>query len=140
MKELSTAIFNVMNNHAPLTALLGTWFDPVKPSIFVKRPIPSEALKPIIIAATIVSDVDADLLVHRGREIQRDIVVYGKAPDQYDDIIEAAEIVRNLFHQTKLAVSGWHTVWLRARGPIDGPAEPQEVARVVTILIRLAQE
>ena len=137
MRALSSALYNRMATDPALTDKLGKLGS--APAIFTKRPIPDAATRPIIVAATIVSDVDADILVTQGREIQRDIAVYGAAPAQYEQVVDAAERVRELFHRYRLPVPGWRTVSIRARGPIDAPAEPQEIGRVVTLLIRLHQ-
>ena len=135
MRALSTALYNVMVADAGLTAKLGTFGG--LPAIFTKRPVPDAATRPIVIAATVVSDVDADLVASRGREITRDIAVYGDARSDFDKVMDAAEIIRNLFHRRKLAVTGWRTVRLKARGPIEAPAEPQDIGRIVTLTIRL---
>jgi hypothetical protein len=137
MRALSTALFQAMAADGQLVAKLGTFG--AGPSIFTKRPVPTEAVWPIVLATSVVSDANEDMLVEKGRSIQRDIAVYGNAPDHFDKVTEASEIIRNMFHRTKaLVVTGWRTVLITATGPIDAPIDnPQEVGRIVTLTIRL---
>lgn len=137
MRALSTALFTRLIGDATLTALLGTTAGAA--SVFAKRPIPSGAGYPLVISATVVGDVAADMMVSQGRAVQRDIALYGKLATDYDKVQDAAERVRVLFHRRPLTVNGYQTIDVLASGPIDAPAEPQEIGRIVTLTIRLHQ-
>ena len=135
MRALSTAIYSRLNGDATLAALLGV--TSTVPSIFAKRPVPTGAGYPLIIAATVVSDVDQDMINASIRQISRDIAVYGMLATHFDKVVDAAERVRALFHRQPLASTGWRAIDVIAAGPIDAPAEPQEVGRIVTLTMRL---
>ena len=142
MQALSAALYAAMAGDATLKANLGAFKG--APSIFVKRPVPSDAKRPIALAATVVADVNEDFLVAQGRAITRDVAVYGNAnggpldgPSDFDRIVAAAERIRTLFHRQTVRVAGYHCLPIVASGPIDAPADPQEIGRIVTLTIRL---
>lgn len=135
MQALSAALYAAMAGDAVLKANLGA-FKGV-PSIFTKRPVPNDARRPIALAATVVADVDEDFLVAQGRSITRDVAVYGNAQDDFDRVAAAAERIRTLFHRQTIRVAGYHCLPIVASGPIDAPADPQEIGRIVTLTIRL---
>ena len=134
MRALSAALYATMAGDAALTDLLGAFQG--QPSIFTKRPVP-DAARPIVLAATVVADVDEDFLVAQGRQITRDVAVYGNAQADFDRVAAAAERVRALFHRRAVEVAGYHCLPIVASGPIDAPADPQEIGRIVTLTIRL---
>lgn len=135
MQALSAALYATMAEDAALTANLGAFLG--VPSIFTARPVPSMAARPIVLAATVVADVDEDFLVAQGRSITRDVAVYGNAQTDFDRIVAAAERIRSLFHRQAIPVAGYHCLPIVASGPIDAPADPQEIGRIVTLTIRL---
>lgn len=135
MRALSAALFARLAGDATLIALLGTTAGVA--SIFAKRPIPAGAGYPLVISTTIVGDTPADLMVSEGRAIQRDIAVYGKAATDFDKVQDAAERIRALFHRRPLIIAGHQVVSVLATGPIDAPAEPDEIGRLLTLSIRL---
>lgn len=135
MRALATAIFSRLSGDATLTAMLGK--TATVPSIFTKRPIPTAAGYPLILATTIVADVDQDFVASPMRQISRDIAVYGMLATHFDKVVDAAERVRVLFHRQPLTFAGWRAVDVIAAGPIDAPAEPQEIGRIVTLTMRL---
>lgn len=135
MRALSTAIYARLSGDATLAGLLGTTAS--VPSIFTKRPVPTGAGYPLILATTTVSDMDRDLINAEMRAISRDIAVYGMLATHFDKVGDAAERVRALFHRQPLAFAGWRALDVIAAGPIDAPAEPQEVGRIVTLTMRL---
>lgn len=135
MQALSTALYAVMAGDALLKAQIGAF--KAAPSIFTKRPVPAGAKSPTVLAATVVSDVEADFLVNQGRDITRDVAVYGNAADNFDEVVAAAERIRTLFHRRKLTLPGYYSLPIVASGPIDAPADPQEIGRIVTLTIRL---
>lgn len=135
MRALSTAIFTRLSADATLAGLIGATNS--VPSVFAKRPIPTTPGYPYVLAATVVSDVDRDMVSSALREISRDIGVYGMLATQFDKVVDAAERVRALFHRQPLAFAGHRAVDVIASGPIDAPADPQEVGRIVTLTIRL---
>ncbi|WP_427023038.1 tail completion protein gp17 [Aureimonas ureilytica] len=135
MRALADAIYARLAGDALLTASLGTWEG--NPSIFTFRPVPDGAEYPIALAAEVVSDVNADAVTARGRQIVRDIAIYGKAESQFDAVEAAAERVRALFHRQPLEVDGFRVIVVTASGPMSGPAEPDEIGRIVTLTIRM---
>lgn len=137
MRPLSTAIFSRLSGDATLTALLGK--TATVPSIFTKRPIPTGAGYPLVIVGPVVSDQHADAISSVGRQIAIDVSVHGKAADQYNATVDAAERIRALLHRSKVTPSGWQSVVIVCSGPIDAPAEPDEISRVVTANVRLHQ-
>jgi len=135
MRALSTAIYSRLNGDATLAGFLGTTAS--VPSIFTKRPVPTGAGYPLILATTVVADVDQDFIASPMRQISRDIAVYGMLATHFDKVVDAAERVRVLFHRQPLAFTGWRALDVIAAGPIDAPAEPQEIGRIVTLTMRL---
>lgn len=135
MRALSTAIYSRLNGDATLTAFLGVTAS--VPSIFAKRPVPTGAGYPLIVSTTVVADVDQDMINASMRQISRDIAVYGMLATQFDKVVDAAERVRVLFHRQPLAFTGWRALDVIATGPIDAPAEAQEIGRIVTLTMRL---
>ncbi len=135
MRALADAIYARLAGDALLTAYLGTWNG--NPSIITFRPVPDDAGRPIALAAEVVSDVNADAVTARGRQIVRDIAIHGKAASQFEQVEVAAERVRALFHRQPLDVAGYRVVVVTASGPMSGPAEPDEVGRIVTLTIRM---
>ena len=137
MRALADAIYARMAGDALLTASLGTWDG--NPSIITFRPVPDGAGFPIALAAEVVSDVDADAVTARGRQVTRDVAIYGKAESQFDQVEVAAERVRALFHRQPFDVAGFRVVTVTATGPRSAPAEADEIGRIITVTIRLDQ-
>lgn len=135
MQALSRALFDVMAADTALTSLLGTYG--AGPSILTQRPVPTQAKRPLVLAATVAADVEQDFVNAHGREVTRDVGVYGAAPNHFDAVVAAAERVRALFHRRSLTLPGYYSLPIVASGPIDAPADPQEIGRIVTLTIRL---
>ncbi|WP_268915633.1 tail completion protein gp17 [Aureimonas psammosilenae] len=138
MRALSDALYARMAEDSALTALLGEWQG--NPSIITFRPVPDDAERPIILASTTVSDVDRDITNARGRQVVRDIAIYGRADSQFDAVEIAAERVRALFHRRPLTVAGFRVIVVTATGPILAPTDPDETGRIITLTIRMDEQ
>jgi hypothetical protein len=143
MLAVSKALFDTMVADETLTDLLGEYQG--EPSIFTKRPVPTGATYPIVLADTVVTDVNADFLNEDFRIIDRDIVVYGESEvavggetvSHYRAVEQAAERIRELFHGQRVEITGWDLVDIRVLGPISAPTEADESGRLVTLTLRL---
>lgn len=128
------AVAGTLAGDATLTAALATYGG--GPAIFTSRPVPEDAVPPLVITEGSVTDIGgiADGLRREGREFTRDIAVYFPADNDPTGLEAAAERIRALFHRKKVAVTGFHTVLCRASGPIPAPVEgADEKGRVVTV-------
>lgn len=134
--NLQAAVFQRINGHAPLTALLGEYggepavFSDRQPSDFVQGWRPS-----IIIDAPVRQD-DRDTFSREWRDGALRIRLYAKLDRTQPTaprLREASEMVRALFHRRGFTVAGLK-IQSVASGPTDGPVDDaSEIGRVVQI-------
>lgn len=130
-----------------ITDMLGTYKG--EPSVFTRRPLPSEATYPMVAVSPNIARGDADALTTRRPIVMRDLIVYGYSiretaelgqVDQYREVEQIAEMLYQGFHRNKdyLFVDGYHVIDVVATGPIPAPVENVRlIGRVVTLTIRL---
>ena len=120
--------------------------DEVDPSLFAFRPVPDDALDPMILINAQVSVTEADAIRSERPIVIADIAIYGKQgtpgdPSDQSPIVEAIAFdVRKLFHRQRFAVQpdGYSVIDIRATGPVPAPTDDDgEMGRVVTLTIRL---
>lgn len=136
MRALITAIADKLRADATVVGLIGK-IDGA-PNIIFKRPAPAASTWPVVIVGPVISDVNADAISSVGRQIAVDISVKGRG-ENCDAAADAAERIRNVLHRSKVVLAGWQTVIIICSGPVDTPAEANEVSRVVTVNVRLHQ-
>jgi len=130
-REITKAIFNVLNGDATLTALLST-FDS-DPAIFTTDPAPLKATLPYIVTAGQVSDTPFDTKTTDGRDFVRDIKCYATNASGSTDVIEdIAERVRFLFHRKPFTITGFDVIIASVTGPIARDEE-DVYARILTL-------
>lgn len=108
--------------------------------VFTKRPIPDGALYPLIIVNPDVSVTDFDGLTSDRPTVVKDIVVYGRQPDDYRVVESIGYSIRELFHRERFSITvpGFDVVLITASGPRSAPTDDDStVARVVTLTIQL---
>lgn len=138
--DIAPAIRAALLADVAISGLLTEWN--TEPAIFTRRPVPSEALNPIIVISPDVSITDVDALVSKRPVVIRDIIVYGDQPDHYRTIESIGYLIRQLFHRSRLSISptGYSVVDIIATGPNPAPTDDDKtVARVVTLTITLRE-
>ena len=108
--------------------------------VFTKRPVPDGALYPLIIVNPDVSVTDLDGLDSDRPIVIKDVIVYGRQPDDYRVVESIGYSIRTLFHRTRFSidVDGYDVVEITATGPRVAPTDDDStVARVVTLTISL---
>lgn len=110
--------------------------------IFTRRPAPDGALYPLIIVNPDASLTDRDGLTSDRPLIIKDVIVYGRQPDDYRLVESIGYSIRTLFHRTRFSidVDGYDVVEIVASGPRIAPTDDDStVARVVTLTIQLRE-
>lgn len=117
-----------------------------EPSVFTRRPVPPDALDPMIIVNPPAAISDDDGLTSERPIVLVDIAIYGKKAPPKDTsdqtrIVERLSLrVRALFHRQKFSVrpEGFSVIGITAAGPINAPVDDEEtVGRLVSLTIRL---
>lgn len=123
---------------------LGEWNG--EPAVFTRRPVPSDAPKPLAIINPPASSTDEDGLNSPRPVIVRDIAFYGNkaepgSPDDHTRKVEAmGDAARELFHRKKFSVrvAGYSVIDILVTGPIPAPVDDEgTIGRVVRVTIRL---
>lgn len=132
-----------------VTDLLGTYAG--EPSIFTRRPVPSEGVYPMVVISPDIVFVNQDALVNFRPVIMRDLAVYGQAiretselgqADDYRNIEAIGYALREAFHRHRemLVVDDHNVIDIVATGPIPAPTgDDRLLGRVVTLTIRLSK-
>jgi hypothetical protein len=142
--DLSAPLYAALSGNSDIVALLGQWQG--SSSIFTNRPVPSDALYPMVLTAGDVTRSDQDLIADPVLEVVRDISIFGQNTstgnvNQTRVCDSIALKVRDLFHRQpkNLSVDGWSVLDIVATGPIVGPTDDDaSVHRLVTLTIRLS--
>jgi hypothetical protein len=136
---LPAAIRSAIIANAPIVALLGEYENAA--SVHTRRPAPQGAAYPmVIIPSENAAASDEDALRTQRPVLQRDVLVYGENPKHYREVDEAAELIFQLFHRQRFAISvpGWHVIDIVARRPMAAPtSDEKRVGRMVPLTIRL---
>jgi len=123
---------------------LGEWKG--EPAVFTRRPVPQDAIDPIVIINPPIAITDEDALVSRRPVWTGTVAVYGRkgAPgspeDQTREVEQTADRIFELFHRERFSLSldGFSVIDVRASGPVPGPTDDdKQVARIVSLRIRL---
>lgn len=114
-----------------------------EPGIFTRRPLPGDAIYPLILINPAAAIGDQDYLNNQLPIVFRDVAVYGNQPDDYRLIEEIAYAIRDLFHRNKWAITpdGYDVIQIVAKGPIPGATDDQTtVGRVVGLTVQLRRQ
>lgn len=104
-----------------------------KPAVYGQDPPPGDAQFPLILSPGNFGDLPFDTKTSEGRDIQRDVAVYGKTGDGVAIVEEIAERLREIFHNTSFSVQGWGTVLSEVvSGPVANDGDGT-VGRVLTV-------
>jgi hypothetical protein len=140
--DLPAPLYAAIIGNGPIAAALATYQG--APAAFTRRPVPKDALYPMVITAGDVTRTDQDFINNPLPVIIRDISVFGQndtaAHSRAVDAI--ALMVRDLFHRQRqsLSVPGWKVLDIVCRGPIVGPTDDDTtVHRLITMTVRLSQ-
>lgn len=110
------------------------------PGIFTRRPVPEDAKYPFIGVSPDIALGNADVLVSLRPIVTRDVVVYGRQPDDYRDVEACGYLIRDHFHRKRFSIQpeGYSIIDIVASGPIPAPTDDvKTVARLVSLTIRL---
>lgn len=111
------------------------------PGIFTRRPVPSDAEYPMIVAASFnAGATNEDGLISRRPVIVRDVLFYGRQPDDYRVIDEIALIAAKHFHRKRfsLSIDGYQVIDIVADDPRVAPVDnDKQVGRLVQLQLRL---
>ena len=146
--NISEPIREALLGMYPITDLLGTYVG--EPSIFTRRPVPSEAAYPMVVISPDVVVYDQDALDRRRPVVMRDLAVYGQENatrngaqvSDYRVIESLGYELRERFHRQKDVLifpdADYHVIDIVASGPIVAPTGDERlIGRVVTLTIRL---
>lgn len=136
--DLGASIRTALLAEAPIYGLLGEWSG--EPSIFTRRPVPSEAQYPMIVVNPDIAITDQDALRSKRPIVTKDVIVYGDQPDGYRVVEQLGYAIRELFHRERFSidVDGYDVVQIVASGPNVAPTDDDKtVGRVVTLTISL---
>jgi hypothetical protein len=134
--DFAPAIRATLMADVAITGLLTEWNG--EAAIFTRRPVPTNAVSPIIVVSPDVSVTDIDALVSRRPVVVRDIIVYGDQPDHYRTVEVLGYLIREMFHRQRLSISpaDYQVIDIIATGPRPAPTDDDTtVARVVTLTI-----
>lgn len=141
MKPVSTALRVSLIEDGDIAPELGLYAG--EPSIHNRRPVPAEALYPMILINPPTAAGDDDgLTSDRPWEI-RDLCIYGRQPDDYRLVERLADLMRLKFHRQKFSIApeGYSVIDIRAAGPLPAPVDDAAiVGRMVTLTIRLRRQ
>lgn len=138
--DLSPALYAALTS-APFASSLASYLG--APAIFTRRPVPSDAPYPMIVAAGDVTVGDQDMIADPVVVIVCDVAVYGQndTAAHYRTVEGIARGVRDLFHRNRasLNITGWSVLDIVCSGPFVGPTDDDtSAARIVTLTIRLS--
>ena len=139
--NLVRPIRNALYPDELVTGLIGTYLG--GPSIHTRRPVPVQAMYPMVVISPAISVTDEDGIKSDRPVVVYDIIVYGQKDTSYRDIETLAFILRRKFHRERevIRVPGYHVIDIEVSGPIPGPTDDQEyVARVVSLQVRLVEK
>lgn len=123
-----------------ITDLLGTYQG--NPSIHTRRPVPEQAMYPMLVISSSVAIGDFDGLKSNRPIAVHDVIAYGQKDDSYRVVEELGYLLRNKFHRnrTVISVPSYNVVSLVASGPIPAPVDDIKfIGRVVSLTVQLAE-
>ena len=135
MSALSAAFYRRLAGDATLVRLLSTYEG--GPAVFTSDPAPADAELPYIVTAGEFASAPFDTKTTRGRQVFRDIRVYGPQKGSAALVEQIAERVHALFHRHELQVEGYGTVVAEASGPVVAPADDAEQVTGRRVPVRL---
>lgn len=137
--NLKRALRDAIIGNAAIVALLGKQAS--KPSVFTRKPVPANALEPMITIEQATRG-DEDGINDFRPVVSIDLIVYGQQPVMYRKVEEIAEMLYVFFHgcpRGTLDVTGYSVTRITCIGPSPAPTDDEtEVARAVTLTARLA--
>lgn len=138
--DLSEGLRDAVMESAEITQLLAQWAG--EPAIHTRVPAPADSEYPMIVIPPAASNEEMDAL-SANRTIQvRDVIVYGRVPDQYRIVEQIGFALRAVFHRRKFLTvpDGFAVVDIRASGPMPAPVDVDMTAgRMVRLTIRLRE-
>jgi uncharacterized protein YabE (DUF348 family) len=136
MSVVTSAVYDVLVDDAPLTALLSTYGG--EPAVFTTEPAPGDATMPYIVTAGDVAQVPADTKTTRGRQVTRDVRCYTAAGGSAATVESIAERVRTLLHRQEIEIDGYGVVVAECSGPIAAD-EQDAYGRIVTVRMTIEE-
>ncbi len=140
MKNLLPDIRSALLGLASVQNALAQWEG--SPTVFTRRPVPGDALYPMILVQ-MVSGTDVDGLTARRPVQTYDVIVYGRQKEDLRAVEEVSFSVRNFFQRNRFAIAldDCSVVLITCSGPRIAPSSDESlVARMVTLTITLKEE
>lgn len=138
--DVTKGLYSALSGNSDITSLLGSFQG--GPSIHTRRPVPVNAVYPMIVVSSDVSVTDEDGLVSRRPVVIRDIAIYGEQDTDYRTVESLGYLVRSMFHRKLdvFTVDGYSIIDVVATGPIPAPTDDEkQVGRLVSLTIRLLE-
>lgn len=111
------------------------------PGIFTRRPVPAAAEYPMIVTPSFnAGATNEDGLRSRRPVLVRDVLVYGRQPDDYRTVDAIAVLISEHFHRNRFAltIEGYQVVDIVADMPRAAPTDnDKQVGRLVQLQLRL---
>lgn len=136
--EILAPVRTAIIAHSTIITKLGSYNG--SPSVHTRRPVPQDAGYPLIVVGPIVARGNEDGVNDFRPVVVLDIVTYGEQPSHHRDVDEVAELLYQLLHRqrTAITVSSYSVVDLSCSGPVPAPVDDESrVGRRVTLTARL---
>lgn len=137
--NLGAPLRSAIINAPSISGQLAQWQG--EPAVFTRRPVPDKAPYPMVAISPDITVVEQDALVSRRPIVTRDLVLYGRQPDDYRLIEALGWPLRDLFHRNRFAIeppAGYRVIEIIARGPMPAPTDDAKtVGRLVSLTISL---
>ena len=135
--SIADALYDLLAGDATLAGLLASYRG--GPAIFTTQPIPPDAPMPYVLIQPPASDTSIRSLDNNeiGREVERDVSIFGVATGSNRMIQDSAERIRTITHGAHLDVDGFRRVKVRATGPVQLSADSDSYGRQVSLHLRL---
>lgn len=136
--DILAPLYAAVSADTRITSALGL-FNGV-PSIHTRRPVPVGATYPMVVIGPIITQTDLDGLADNRPRITIDINAYGQQPDKYRAIEVLGQVLRQIFHRQRRAISvdGYSVTAISAAGPYPAPTDDEKfVGRRITLTIDL---
>lgn len=134
LAPLRTAIVNTSS----ITSKLGLY--KTSPSVHTRRPVPPEAKYPMVLIGPMVARNDQDGINYFAPVAILDLMVYGTQKDHYRKVEQVSELLYQLFHRQRgaITVEDYSVTDLRCSGPSPAPVDDDTlVGRRVSLTARL---
>ena len=136
--EILSPLRSTIVSMTAITSKLGTYNG--SPSVHTRRPVPEDAGYPMIVIGPIAARGDEDGVNDSRPVVVVDLNTYGEQTEQYREVEEVADLLYQLLHRQRAAITvdNFSVIDLRCSGPVPAPVDDvSRVGRRVTLTARL---